>query len=298
MKPKTIQLSGKMLRNIILAALAVIAAVILWNASFVVTEADEFVIVTQFGRVVKVNSAPGLSFKVPVVQTTRSIPKAIQIYDIPISDVITKDKKTMVADSFVLWRVTDPVKFIQSLNGNVANAESRIGNIVYNSMKNVISGLDQVDIISGRDRLADNIFENLGDSFLSYGISVIAIETKSLDLPDDNKMAVYERMISERQNIAAAFRAEGESEARQIRTETDKQIEIQLSEADAEAAKLIAEGEAEYMRTLAAAYNTPDRADFYAFVRALDAAKVALRGDNKTLILTRDSPLAKLFNNQ
>lgn len=298
MKPKTIQLSGKMLRNIILAALAVIAAVILWNASFVVTEADEFVIVTQFGRVVKVNSAPGLSFKIPVVQTTRSIPKAIQIYDIPISDVITKDKKTMVADSFVLWRVTDPVKFIQSLNGNVANAESRIGNIVYNSMKNVISGLDQVDIISGRDRLADNIFENLGDSFLSYGISVIAIETKSLDLPDDNKMAVYERMISERQNIAAAFRAEGESEARQIRTETDKQIEIQLSEADAEAAKLIAEGEAEYMRTLAAAYNTPDRADFYAFVRALDAAKVALRGDNKTLILTKDSPLAKLFNNQ
>lgn len=288
---------NKLVLRIIIAVVALILAAVLVDASFVVTRPNEYIIVQQFGRIMSITTEPGLSFRIPLIQSQRSIPKSVQIYDIPISDVISKDKKTMVCDSFVLWKVTDPSKFIKSMNGNVSVAESRIGNIVYNSMKNVISNLDQVTIISGRDTLAQNIFQYLGTSLEEYGITVIAVETKSLDLPDDNKMAVYERMISERNNIAASFQAEGESEARMIRTETEKTISIQLSEANAGAEKLIAEGEAEYMHILAEAYNDPERAEFYSFVRSLDAAKKSLQGET-TLILSPDSPLVQIFYQQ
>ena len=203
----------------------------------------------------------------------------------------------MVADSFVLWKVSDQLTFIQTLNGNVSNAEARISTIVYNSMKNVISNLSQTEIISGRDTLAQSIFANIGDGLDKYGIELVAVETKRLDLPDDNKQAVYERMISERNNIAASYIAEGESEATKIRTETDKTISIQIAQAEAEAAKIEAEGEAEYMRILSEAYADASRADFYTFVRSLDAAKISMSGDNKTLILTPDSPLAQIFYN-
>lgn len=285
------------IRNIIIVAAIIILAMILVGEMFVVTHPNEFIVVQQFGKIVSVTTEPGLSYKMPFIQAVRSIPKDVQLYDLPISDVITRDKKTMVADSFVLWQVTDPTKFIQTMSGNVTASEARISNIVYNSMKNVISNMYQADIISGRDRLAGDIFDSIGSSLDQYGITLIAIETKHLDLPNDNKQAVYERMISERNNIAAAYGAEGDSEATQIRNETDKSVSIQLSKAAANAERTIAEGEAEYMRTLAEAFESPERAEFYSFVRALDAAKASLKGDDKTLILSSDSPIARLFYN-
>jgi membrane protease subunit HflC len=205
------------------------------------------------------------------------------------------DKKNMVADSFAIWRVTDPQLYIQTLEGSIPSAEARIGNIVYNSMKNVISSMSQTDIISGRDTLALSIFDNVGSSLDGYGIALVARESKRLDLPDENKLAVYERMISERNNIAAMYTAEGDSEATKIRNETDRNVSIQLSTAEAAAAQTIADGEAEYMRILAEAFNSDERAEFYSFVRALDAGKASLKGSEKTLILSRGSPIAELF---
>lgn len=275
--------------------LVVLILVMISNNMFVITHPNEYTMIRQFGKVVDVKSEPGLSFKMPIIQTATPLPNTVLLYDLPISDVITKDKKTMVADSFVLWRISDPLKFIQTLNGNVSNAEARISTIVYNSMKNVISNLSQAEIISGRDTLANSIFENIGDGLSRYGIELVAVETKHLDLPDDNKNAVYERMISERNNIAASYQAEGESEATKIRSETDKTIAIQISQAEAQAEKIIAEGEAEYMRILSEAYADSSRADFYSFVRSLDAAKKSLVGGNKTLILSPDSPLVQIF---
>ena len=277
--------------------LVLIVAGVLYSNSFVVTKPNQYTMIQQFGKVVAVRDEPGLSFKIPFVQNAKTIPNTVLLYDLPISDVITKDKKTMVADSFVLWKVSDPLTFIQTLNGNVSNAEARISTIVYNSMKNVISNLSQTEIISGRDTLAQSIFANIGDGLDKYGIELVAVETKRLDLPDDNKQAVYERMISERNNIAASYQAEGESEATKIRSETDKTISIQIAQAEAQAAKIEAEGEAEYMRILSEAYADESRADFYSFVRSLDAAKLSMSGDNKTLILTPDSPLAQIFYN-
>ena len=281
-----------------LVVLIVVLLLILSRSCFVVTHQDEYTVVRQFGEVVDIHSTPGISFKMPFVQSTSTLPNTVLLYDLPISDVITQDKKTMVADSFALWKISDPKLFIQTLNGSISNAESRLSTIVYNSMKNIISSRSQADVISGRDgELARDIRAGVGDTLNQYGIDLIAVETKHLDLPEDNKEAVYQRMISERNNIAASFTAQGESEAQKIRSETDKEVQIMLSEAEAEAEKLIAEGEAQYMNILSDAYSDPAKADFYSFVRALDAAKASLTGGGNTLFLSKDSPLAQIFYN-
>lgn len=285
--------------KILIPIVLVVALIIVLSTSLVVTQPNEYTIIRQFGAVVRVIDQPGLSLKMPFVQTASTLPQTEMLYDLAVSDVITADKKSMVADSFVLWEISDPLKFIQTLSGNLANAEYRIDTVVYNSLKNVISSMKQEEVISGRDgELAAKIMENVGDTFTAYGITVKAIETKRIDLPDENKAAVYERMISERGNIAASYVAEGDAEAKEIRNEADKSVQITLSEARAEAEKIKAEGEAEYMRILSQAYDTQDEADFYEFMRALDMARSALTSGSKTLVVSSDSPIAQVFNGE
>ena len=282
--------------KIALPIVAVLLIVCIMGGCFFTTQQNEYSIVRQFGKVVRIVDAPGLSMKLPFIQTVSTLPKTEMLYDLAVSDVITSDKKSMVADSFVLWRITDPLKFIQTLSGNIANAEYRIDTVVYNSLKTVISSMKQEDVISSRDgELAARIMENVGTTFDKYGITVLAIETKRIDLPDENKAAVYERMISERGNIAASFAAEGEAEAKRIRNEADKQVQILLANADATAATVRAEGDAEYMRILSEVYDSPEEAEFYTFMIALDALQTSMTGAEKTLILDADSPIAKLF---
>ena len=214
----------------------------------------------------------------------------------PTSDVITLDKKTMVADIYVMWTITNPIRFAQTTNSSIPIAESRINTTVYNAMKNVISSIEQNDVISGRDgKLNAAFMDDIGDSLMEYGIELITVENKHLDLPSDNKNAVYERMISERDQMAATYTAEGESEAQIIRNQTDKEIEISISTAKTQAARIIAEGEAEYMRVLSEAYSDTSKSEFYTFIRSLDAARASLNGEDKTLILSSDSPIAQIF---
>ncbi|MCR5432549.1 MAG: protease modulator HflC [Lachnospiraceae bacterium] len=280
---------------IIIALILAVVAIIVLSNSIVVTMENEYTLVKQFGKIEKIVPDAGLSFKIPFIQSTDTLPRTLLMYDLTQSDVITEDKKTMVVDSYVLWKIVDPLKFVQTLT-LIPNAESRINTIVYNSMKNVISSMEQQEVITSRDGvLNEMIMNNIGSTMDQYGISFIAVETKHLDLPSDNKAAVYERMISERNNIAASYTASGESDAKKIRTETDNEIVVSVSEAEANAEKIISEGEAEYMKILSGAYNTEDRADFYTFVRALDAAKKSMTGD-KTLILDKNSPIAQIFN--
>lgn len=272
------------------------AALILGTSSIVVTYENEYSLIRQFGKIDHVVSEAGISFKIPFLQSVDKLPKQTLLYDLPASDVITSDKKTMICDSYILWHITDPQKFAQTLNSSVSNAENRLDTIVYNSTKNVISSIPQDDVISGRDgELSAAIMANIGTSLEQYGIELLSFETKQLDLPSDNKAAVYERMISERDNIAATYTAEGNSEAQIIRNSTDMEITVMLSEAEKEAEILVAEGEAEYMRILADAYNDPSKTEFYSFVRSLDALKASLKGNNKTVFLTPDSPIAQIF---
>lgn len=282
-----------------LALVAALAVIIGLGGSMTVTRENEYKLIREFGRVSRVIDQAGLSFRIPFIQTADSLPKQILLYDLAASDVITMDKKTMMSDSYVLWRITDPLKFAQTLNSSITNAERRIDTTVYNSIKNVISSMSQNDVISGRDgELSEAIMANIGNTMEQYGIELLAVETKQLDLPADNKAAVYERMISERDKIAATYQAEGQAEAKVIQNTTDREIAISISNAQAEAAAVTAEGEAEYMRILAAAYNTPERAEFYGFVRALEAARASLTGSSNTLILPGDSPIASIFMRQ
>jgi len=290
------QKTKKMKFLIILAAIVLIAVILVSSCFFVVRQ-NEYKVVWQFGAVTDIKDAPGLYFKIPFVQSTSSLPKTTLLYDIPVSDVITADKHSMVLDSFALWEIDNPRLFIESLSGSITNAESRINAIVYNALKTVISSQSQETIISGRDgEVVELVMANIGDSFERYGIHMLAVETKTLDLPDDNKSAVYTRMISERNNIAAAYAAEGDAEAKRIRNEADKQVEIILSEAKAQAETTKAEGDAEYMRILADIYDTDEEADFYTYMIALDAMEDSMTGEEKTLILSPDSPIAKIFN--
>lgn len=274
----------------------VILLLIVGMSSVVVTNEDEYKLIRQFGKVSSIRDEAGLSFKIPFVQSVDTLPKELLIYDMAQSDVITMDKKTMIADSYVLWRISDPLKFAQTLNSSIAGAEGRIDAVVYNSIKNVISSMNQNDVISSRKGgLDEKIMESIGASMEQYGVTIVAVETKRLDLPEDNKNAVYERMISERSQIAATYTAEGAADAQVIKNTTDKDVAISISDAEAKAAQIKAEGEAEYMKILAEAYGDDSRREFYTFVRSLEALETSFDGGNKTIILPTASPIAQLF---
>ena len=282
-------------RWIVLAVLLLVI-VILLNSCFYIVHKNEYGIIRQFGKVVDVKSEPGVYFKIPFIQDMSTLPNMVLLYDLPVSDMISADKTTLIADCFAIWRIEDPRLFIETLSGSVSNAESRINANVYNALKTVISSMTQAEIISGRDgTLVNAIMRNIGTAFQRYGIDLIAVETKKIDLPDDNKAAVFNRMISERNNIAASFLAEGESEAKEIRNAADRQVKILLAEASARSETIRAEGDAEYMRILSEIYDSEEEADFYTFMIALDALKSSMTGQEKTLILDADSPIAQLF---
>lgn len=258
---------------------------------------NEYGIRLQFNKIVAIDNNAGLYFKLPFIQNIRKVPKSIQLYDIRPSDVMTSDKKSMIADMYILWRIVDPKVYYQTLNANVNNAKDRTGITVYNSVKSVISSMTQDEIIEARgEKLTQTITADANPDIKKYGIEIVQAQLKSLDLPDDNKQAVYDRMISERNNIAASYTAEGESKAKKIQNETDKQVAILKAQAEKNSAKLKAEGEAKYMETLQQAYNDKDKAEFYNYIRSLDALKVSLSGQGeKKLMLGKDSELAKIL---
>lgn len=279
------------------AAVAVILVIafLLGSATYVVHQ-KEYIAVRRFGKIISIAKEPGLYFKTPFIDDTQSISAQIVLYDIPKSDVITKDKKSMIADTYVIWKVVDPIKYIQTLNALNARAEERIEASVYNATKNAISSMTQDEVIEARgEQLTKLISDEANADMTGYGIEVVQAQIKALDLPDDNKQAVYERMISERNNIAASYTAQGDAEAQKIHNETDKEVTIVKANAEKDAAVLEAEGESAYMETLSKAYDTAEKSEFYSYIRGLDALKKSLVGDDKTLILDKNSELARIL---
>ena len=288
----------------IITVIAVIAViVIICGAScFYTVRENQYACVVRFSKIIDVQDGAGLHLKVPFVDSVRYFPKTILIYDIAPSEVLTKDKKSMTVDSYVLWKINDPLTFYKTL-GTTGEAEGRLDVITYNALKTTLGTIDQQEIINQeegakRNKIYNDITELVTQSINSYGISVVDVKIKRLDLPSDNEQAVYTRMISERNQMAASFTAEGEEEASKIRNEVDRTVNIMISDAKLAAEQTIAEGEAEYMRILSQAYNTPEKQEFYNFIRALDALKVSLQGGDKTVIIGADSPLAQVINNK
>ena len=340
------------------------------NMAAVITYPDQYKVIKTMGKISRVTTEPGFSLRIPLIQSETTISKARQLYDIAPTEIYTSDKKKMEVDAYIIWRVTDPIKFTQTLNSSKTSAESKISAMVYGALKATVSSTSQEELIASRDAaldksdddgaldvevqditsedlqkeeqqsgtgdaetpegtqtpedgqsdagakpketddgmtvidentrvisLSNKIIEQLEKDYdpEQYGIEIQMVKIKKLDLPDENKDAVYNRMITERKNIAAAYKAQGESEAQKIRNTTDRETAVMISEAEAKADQLEAEGEAEYMRILSDAYNDSDKAEYYLFVRQLDAAKKSLESGNTTLFLDSDSPLASIF---
>ena len=282
----------------LLIVIAILALIGLTNSLYTVAE-NEYACTVRFSKIIDTADEAGLHFKVPFIDSVKYFTKATQLYDIPPSEVLTSDKQNMTVDCYILWSISDPKLFYQTL-GSTGVAEDRLDNLTYNELKTVMGTLAQADIINMNDGAERNqIYEGIATSVdneaLKYGIHVEDVKIKQFDLPDSNLTAVYSRMISERNQMAEKYTADGNYEASIIRNDVDKQVNILVSNAKAEAAKLEAEGEAEYMRLLAAAYDTKDKKEFYEFTLALDALKKSLSGEEKTVILDGNSELAKIL---
>ena len=286
-------------RWIIIAALALALIVVAGSAFYTVRE-DQYACVFRFSEIVNTQAEAGIYVRIPFIDSVKYFPKETQFYDIPPSEVLTSDKQNMTVDCYVLWNISDPQQFYRALGGT-AQAEERLNAITYNALKTAMGTLAQADIINMNDGAErNNIYEGIATTVdnqaKTYGIQVEDVKIKQFDLPESNLNAVYSRMISERNQMAEKYTADGNYEASIIRNDVDKEVNIIVSNAQAEAAKLEAEGEAEYMRLLAEAYNTKDKKEFYEFILALDALKKSLTGTEKTVILDADSELAKILS--
>lgn len=285
-------------KTVILLAVLILAAVCLFNSVYTVEE-NEYGCTVRLSKIISTTDEPGLHFKVPFLDSVKSFPKATMLYDIPPSEVLTADKQNMTVDCYILWKISDPKLFYQTL-GSTAKAEERLDAITYSALKTDMGTLAQADIINmndgaERNTIYDDITVKVDAAATSYGIHVEDVKIKRFDLPESNLNAVYGRMISERNQMAEKYTADGNYDASIIRNDVDKQVNIIVSDAEAAAAKLEAEGEQEYMRLLAEAYDTQDKKDFYEFSLALDALKASLNGDEKTVILDANSELAKIL---
>ena len=287
-----------MKKRVIFTVILVLIVLLGLNCFFTVRE-NQYACTVRFSKIIDTTDQAGLHFKIPFIDSVKYFSKATQFYDIPPSEVLTSDKQNMTVDCYILWSISDPKLFYQTL-GSTAVAEQRLDALTYNELKTVMGTLAQADIINMEDGAKRNdIYENISTDVdalaATYGIRVEDVKIKQFDLPESNLNAVYSRMISERNQMAEKYTADGNYDASIIRNNVDKQVDIIVSNAEAEAAKLVAEGEAKYMRLLAAAYDTDDKKDFYEFKLALEALAASLEGSEKTVILDGDSELAKIL---
>ena len=288
-----------MKKNVKTITLAIIAILIIFIGSTCISynTQNQHTMIMQFGQIVNVKTEPGIFFRIPFIQSVKKVYVGEQVYDVHESEVITSDKKNMIANCYVTWQIEDSKKYYQTVSSE-SIAQGRLDAAVYNSMKNIISSTTQDDVIAGKNgTLGRTILKDI-TSVTQYGINVTDMEMKLLDLPNDNKQAVYERMISERQVIAAEYEANGEKEAQNIRSSADANVRTIVSNAEVVAANTEAEGETVYFQTLSEAYvASAERRDFYNFIIGLDAMKESL-SNGGTITIDENSPLYDILNNQ
>ncbi len=285
--------------KIVIPVFLLIVLISVASQVFYVVKENEYGCTVRFSKIIDTKSEPGLYFKVPFIDTVKTFPKTMLFYDIPPSEVLTLDKKSMTVDSYITWQIDDPLLFYQTVSTTTA-AENRLYDTTYNAFKTKMGILNQDDIINDlpaeeRNVIYEEIKHEVMEKSKDYGISVVDVKMKRLDLPTENEEAVYTRMISERTRDAEQYRAEGKKQATQLRTDVDRQVGVSLSNARAEAEKIIAEGEGEYMRILSEAFNTSEKQSFYEFVLSIEALEASMNGENKTVILGKDSPITKVL---
>lgn len=244
-------MSAKLISFIVI----LIIVIILLSLSMFVVDQTQQAVVLRFGQILNTYETPGIHFKMPFVDNVVKYEKRILLYDIEPEKIITEDKKTLIVDTYALWKIVNAKKFIETMK-TITLAESRIDDIVYSHVRNVFAKHTFDEIISEKREEFLAQVTNLSRSDLAdFGIEVVDVRIKHADLPSENVKAVYERMKAERYSIAAQIRADGQKEAQKIRAEAEKKVTVILAEAQSEAEKLKGSGEASATRIYALAYQ-------------------------------------------
>ena len=276
----------------ILSVLLPVLALVGFSSIFIVDETEQ-VVILQLGKPVKTVTNPGLNFKLPFpFQEKITFDDRLLEYDSPPEEILSKDKKSLIVDNYVRWKIVDPLQFLKTVQA-VPTAKSRMDDIVYSELRRELGTHDMVEIITeNREQIMDIITKQSNSATLAYGISVVDVRIRRVDLPAENEESIYARMEAERKRQANKFRSEGEEEAQKIRAATDRDKTIILADAYKEAEKIRGEGDAKAVQVYAKSYSADPK--FYEFVRTLDAYKKVV-DDKTTLVLPSDSKLFKLL---
>ena len=259
---------------------------------FIVDETEQ-VVILAFGKPVRTITEPGINMKVPFpLQEKIKFDDRLLEYDSPPEEILSKDKKTLIVDNYVRWRIVDPLQFLKTVQA-IPTALSRMDDIVYSELRRELGTHDMVEIITeNREKLMEIVTFNSNKATLDYGIEVLDVRIRRVDLPAENEESIYARMEAERNRQANKFRSEGEEEAQKIRASTDRDKTIILADAYKEAERIRGEGDAKAVEIYANAYSADPK--FYEFVRTLDTYKKIV-DDKTTLVLPADSRLFKLL---
>jgi len=275
-----------------LSLLLPVIALVGFSSIFIVDETEQ-VVILQLGKPVKTITKPGLNFKLPFpIQEKITFDDRLLEYDSPPEEILSKDKKSLIVDNYVRWKIVDPLQFLKTVQA-IPTAKSRMDDIVYSELRRELGTHDMVEIITeNREEIMDVITKESNSATLDYGISVVDVRIRRVDLPAENEASIYARMEAERKRQANKFRSEGEEEAQKIRAATDRDKTIILADAYKEAERIRGEGDAKAVQVYARSYSSDPK--FYEFVRTLDTYKKVV-DDKTTLVLPSDSKLFKLL---
>ena len=276
----------------LLALVLPILTLIGLSSIFIVDETQQ-VVILQLGKPVKTVIEPGFNVKLPFpFQEKIVFDDRLLEYDSPPEAILSKDKKSLIVDNYVRWKIVDPLQFLKTVQA-IPTAKSRMDDIVYSELRRELGTHDMVEIITqNREEIMDVVTKASNEATLSYGISVIDVRIRRVDLPAENEESIYARMEAERKRQANKFRSEGSEEAQKIRAATDRDKTIILADAYKEAERIRGEGDAKAVQVYARSYSSDPK--FYEFVRTLDAYKKVV-DDKTTLVLPSDSKLFKLL---
>ncbi|WP_070120514.1 protease modulator HflC [Bacillus marinisedimentorum] len=281
--------------GIFLIILIIIIGIIIANM-FIVKE-GEYRVVRQFGEVVRIESTPGLNFKIPFVQSVSTLNKKQMIYDVEEAEINTRDKKRMIIDNYAVWKIDEPKKMISNAR-TVENAEAKMAEFIFSVVRAELGQLNYDEIIndekSSRGSLNDRVKDRVNKMLArdNYGISVIDVRMKRIDLPDENEQSVFKRMISERESKAQEYLSMGDAQKNRVIAKTDQEVTEMLAKAEAQAETIRAEGEGEAAKIYNSAYGKDPT--FYGFYRTLESYKTTIDGQTM-IILPADSPYASLL---
>lgn len=285
------------MKNIGTVLVTLIVALVVLSLSAFTVDQREFAIVFRLGQIVSVKSEPGLYFKVPLVENVRSFEKRIVTLDWVEPDrFITSEKKNVLVDSFVKWRIIDPAKYYVSVRGDEAQAEARLSQTVNDNLRAEFGKRTIHDVVSGeRGKIMEILRQKADGESRQMGIQVLDVRLKRVDLPQEVSESVYQRMEAERKRVANELRSQGAGAAEKIRADADKQREVILAEAFREAQHIKGEGDAKASETYAGAYNR--NPEFYAFYRSLEAYRNSFKSKTDVLVLQPDSEFFKYLKN-